>query len=97
MVLFKKGEEELNDLYQRIENRQKINIYKSILKLGRYFVQNGDTRPQARQKVESFINTVPSQLFLYSLGSEQPLKDAVQATTLPFMEQGAKDKFLESL
>jgi hypothetical protein len=62
-----------------------------------YFMGLGDDQATAESKVGQVSDEVAVHLFPYTLGRTQPLLDAIQASTLPFMDQAAKDKLIGDL
>ncbi len=51
----------------------------------------GDTQEEADNKVKQISDEVAVHLYPYVLGRTQPLIDAVNASTLTFMDQAAKN------
>ena len=80
----------------RCENRKKT-LYIATMEFVAYFMGLGDDQATAEDKVGQVSDEVSAQLFPYVLGRTQPLLDAIQASTLPFMDQAAKDKLIGDL
>lgn len=62
-----------------------------------YFIGLGDTLQQAQIKVSQLSTEVSVHLYPYTLGNTQPLKTAIQASALEYMDQAAKDKLIGDL
>lgn len=62
-----------------------------------YFVDLGDDLPTAESKVAQLSTEVAAYLYPYVLGNTQPLIDGINASTLPHMDQAAKDKIIGDL
>ena len=55
-----------------------------------YFMALGDDKATAENKVSQLSTEIAALLYVYTLGNMQPLIDAVNASTLPYMDAAAK-------
>ena len=55
-----------------------------------YFMQFGDTKEQAEEKVGQFSSETASYLYAYTLGNKKSLVDAINASLLLFMDSQTK-------
>lgn len=62
-----------------------------------YFLDLGDDLDTARQKVSEVSTEVAAWLFPYVLGNTQPLIDALNNSTLPYMDADAKANIIGNL
>lgn len=97
--IFAEGEEAPRYL-DRISSRT-ATLAKSTMDLLYSFIDDGDDYITAKDKVTQLSNEIstnnPSAKFDFTLGDVQPLKDQVQASTLPHMTQPKKDIVLNVL
>ena len=96
MRLFKRDEGPLAKLAQEVDNNE-IKLLRAIVTLRKHFRDLGDTRPQAKNKVNQLIQSLASESFLYTLGIDTPLSSGVNGSSLAFMDQAAKDTFINKL
>lgn len=97
MKIFKKGEEKLARYIHKIESVYQRKLYKTILVLVTKLMDQGDDLPTATAKKNTFLSEFASETWVYSLGSEQPLKDAILNSSLPFLDQALKDFLITKL
>lgn len=81
---------------ERCEQRKKT-LYSATMKFVAYFMSLGDDQNTAETKVAQVSTDVNATLYGYVLGNTQPLLDAIQSSTLPHMDQAAKDKIIGDL
>lgn len=62
-----------------------------------YFIGLGDDQATAEGKVSDLSSEVALWIYPYVLGNKTPLYDGIQASTLPFMDQAAKDFLIGKL
>ena len=72
-------------------------LVKATMEFVVYFIELGDDHATANGKVAQLSTEVAALLYVYTLGNTQPLLDAIQASTLPHMDQAAKDKLIGDL
>lgn len=84
------------DYMSRTDRRQQV-LMTATMNFVAYFMGLGDDQATAESKVSQVSTEVASLLYVYTLGNTQPLLDAIQASTLPFMDQAAKDKLIGDL
>ena len=77
------------------QREQTLNV--ATMSFVAYFMGLGDDQATAESKVAQVSTEVAALLYVYTLGNVQPLLDAIQASTLPFMDQAAKDKLIGDL
>lgn len=82
--------------HERNQKREQI-IEEATMDFVAYFMGLGDDLATAQQKVSDVSSEVALWLYPFVLGNRQPLYDAIQASTLPFMDQAAKDFLLAAL
>ena len=80
----------------RVRNRE-FTLGKATMNFVAYFMGLGDDQTTAESKVSQVSTEVAALLYVYTLGNTQPLLDAIQASTLPHMDQAAKDKLIGDL
>jgi hypothetical protein len=88
-MIFKSDQRLYSEYALRCDNRQKT-IFMSSMESVVYFMGLGDDKPTAENKVSQLSTEVAPLLYAYVLGNEQPLRDAINASTLPFMDAAAK-------
>lgn len=59
-----------------------------------YFMNLGDDQETAEGKVSQLSDEVAAFIYPYIMGNTQKLKDQINASTLPFMDQAAKDAII---
>jgi hypothetical protein len=80
----------------RTEERERV-LMLATMDFVAYFMGLGDDQATAESKVSQVSTDVAALLYVYTLGNTQPLLDAIQASTLPHMDQAAKDKLIGDL
>jgi hypothetical protein len=80
----------------RVRNRE-FTLGKATMDMVAYFIGLGDDQATAEDKVGQISDDVAAHLYQYTLGRIQPLLNGIQASTLPFMDQAAKDKLIGDL
>ena len=73
--------------------RQKT-LNEATMQFVAYFIGLGDDLQTAENKVSQLSNEVASFIYPFILGNTQRLKDEINASSLPFMDQGAKDAII---
>jgi hypothetical protein len=73
----------------RVRERE-FTLGKATMDFVGYFMGLGDDQATAEQKVTDLSTEVAALLYVYTLGNAQPLIDAINASTLPFMDAAAK-------
>lgn len=88
---------ELTITYQeRIEART-IVMHNAVGAMVAYFMGTGVDQPTAEDQIGQVSIEVSIFIYPYILGYTQPLLDAINASTLPFMDQPAKDALISYL
>jgi hypothetical protein len=88
---------ELTPSYKsRSENREQT-LMDATMDFVAYFMGLGDDQATAEDKVSQVSTEVAALLYVYTLGNTQPLIDALNASTLPFMDAAAKAKIVGDL
>jgi hypothetical protein len=96
MNLFKREEQETAQFNKEHEiNKRKL--FKAIVQLRKHFRSLGQTKLAARANVNQLLESLANETFLYSLGAVNYLETGVNSSTLPFMNQAAKDVFLQKI
>lgn len=80
----------------RIGKREK-QLFIATMEFVAYFMSIGDDQATAESKVGQVSDEVAATLYAYVLGRTQPLIDALNASTLPFMDAAAKAKIVGDL
>jgi hypothetical protein len=80
----------------RVRGRE-FTLGKATMEMVVYFMGLGDDKLTAEDKVGQISDEVAAHLYQYTLGRTQPLLNGIQASTLPFMDQPAKDKLIADL
>lgn len=73
------------------------NLMFSTMEFVDYFVALGDDLSVAQEKVTELSTEVALYLYPYVLGNKLPLIDAINSSTLPFMDDNAKNKLITDL
>jgi len=95
--LYKADQQVLAGYVNRIENTYMPKLLQSTQDLVGYFVGLGDDLLTAQGKVQQLSASVGVESWLYSLGNTQPLKDAINASGLVFMDAPAKAQAVSGL
>ena len=85
------------DAYKLRNGAREDQLIRATMEFVVYFMNLGDDHLTANDKVGQVSDEVAVWLFPYVLGRTQPLLDAIQASTLPHMDQAAKDKLIGDL
>jgi hypothetical protein len=84
------------DYMSRTDRRQQV-LMTATMNFVAYFMGLGDDQVTAEGKVSQVSTDVASLLYVYTLGNTQPLLDAINASTLPFMDAAAKAQLVGDL
>lgn len=95
-IIYSTSEREYAAYDERCEQRKKT-LYIATMNFVDYFMSLGDDKPTAQSKVAQVSTEVNSTLYGYVLGNTQPLIDAINASTLPYMDAAAKAKLTGDL
>lgn len=90
------GDEKYVFYMNRVRSRE-FTLGKATMDMVVYFIGLGDDQATAEDKVGQISDDVAAHLYQYTLGRTQPLLNGIQASTLPFMDQAAKDKLIGDL
>jgi hypothetical protein len=95
-VIYTTNEREYAAYDERCEQRKKT-LYIATINFVDYFISLGDDLATAQGKVAGVSTEVNSTLYGYVLGNTQPLIDAINASSLPYMDAAAKAKITTDL
>lgn len=90
------GEEKYVLYLDRVRQRE-FTLGKATMNFVEYFMGLGDDQITAESKVGEVSDEVAPYLYQYTLGRTLPLINGIQASTLSFMDQAAKDKLIGDL
>jgi len=80
----------------RSEGRNEL-IHKGTLQFVGYFMSLGDIQEDAEAKVTEVSTEVSQHLFVYILGNKTPLINAINASSLTYMDAAAKAYLISTL
>lgn len=83
--------------YQLRTAAREKQIFVATMEFVAYFMSLGDDQATAEDKVTQLSTEAASLLYVYTLGNTQPLIDAINASTLPFMDSTAKTFIIDKL
>lgn len=89
-------DKELAKYYKKTQERT-ILVMNATNQMVVYFVTNGDTIEDATSHVEELSTEIAPHIRPYELGNTQPLRDAINASSLPFMDAAAKTHAIDLL
>lgn len=89
--------EGITSTYRDRNNARQTKLEEATMQFVAYFMGLGDDQATAEGKVSQVSTEAAVYLFPYVLGNMQPLIDSINASTLPFMDQAAKDKLIQDL
>ena len=78
-------------------NNREMTLMSATMGFVAYFMGLGDDLTTAQGKVSQVSTKVSLHLYPYRLGNTQPLIDAINASTLEFMDAAAKAKLTGDL
>lgn len=81
----------ITESYRERNARRQTKIEDATMSLVTYFISLGDDLPTANNKVSGLSTEVAVWIYPYVLGNTQPLLDAINASTLPYMDTAAKE------
>lgn len=84
------NDDTINMYSYRCDTRQ-LTLLTATMNFVQYFMDLGDDKDTANAKVAEVSTEVAAYLYAYVLGNRGPLIDGINASTLPFMDQAAKD------
>ena len=88
---------ELTPSYKSRSAAREQTLMDATMEFVAYFISLGDDKATAESKVSQLSTEVAALLYVYTLGNTQPLIDAINASTLPFMDAAAKTKLTSDL
>lgn len=83
--------------YQERNEMRQNKLNAATMAFVGYFIGLGDDQASAQAKVAGLSTECAAYLYPYVLGNTQPLKDAIQASSLVYMDQAAKDFLINEL
>lgn len=90
------GNIEVDNYISRTKQREFI-LMTATIKLVNYFISLGDSQIVAEEKVTTLSTEISPYLYVYTLGNNNPLFNAINASTLNFMNEAAKVKIINDL
>ena len=88
---------EITTNYEQRNARRMTTLNLATVEFIKYFILLGVSIPTAEEQVAELSTEVSLYLFPFVLGNTQPLLDSIQASTLSFMNQEAKDALISYL
>lgn len=85
------------DAYMTRNMSREIMLNTATMNFIQYFIDLGDDPVTAEAKVTELSSEVAAYLYAYVLGNKLPLIDGIALSTLPFMDQAAKDYLISQL
>jgi hypothetical protein len=89
-------DEHIESYIQRNKIRE-TKLFQATIDFVGYFVDLGDDLLTAQNKVSQLSGEVSQYIYVYVLGNTKPLIDAINDSTLPFMDEAAKLKLVGDL
>jgi hypothetical protein len=86
-----------NPNYTERNKKRERTLEEATMNFVKYFMSLGDDIDTANAKVAEVSTECAVYLFPFILGNTQPLIDALNASTLPQMDQAAKDAITDYL
>lgn len=83
--------------YTERNAKRSRTLEEATMEFVKFFMGKGDDLATAQGKVAQVSTEVAAFLYPFILGNTQPLIDGIQASTLPHMDQEAKDKLIGDL
>lgn len=83
--------------YQERNLHRESVLNEATMNFVKYFMDLGDDQETAEGKVTQLSTECAAFVYTYIMGNTQALKDAVNASALPFMDQTAKDFLINAL
>lgn len=71
--------------------RREATLMEATMNFVQYFMDLGDDKGTADAKVAEVSTEVAAYLYAYVLGNKGPLINGINNSSLPFMDQAAKD------
>lgn len=87
----------LEPTYQERNAMRQNTLESATMSFVAYFMGLGDDLTTAQTKVAEVSTEVAPLLYPFVLGNTQPLLDALNASTLPQMDQNAKNAIIDYL
>lgn len=83
--------------YSARNEERELTLMTATMNLVGYFMTLGADQATAESQVQQLSTEVAALLYVYTLGNTQPLIDAINASTLPFMDAAAKSAVIGDL
>jgi hypothetical protein len=83
--------------YQERNMIRQNNLDESTMKFVGYFMELGDDQAAAELKVSQVSTESAALIYPYIMGNISALIDSINASSLPFMDQAAKDYIIDLL
>ena len=78
------------EAYKSRTEQRELTLMTATMSFVGYFMGLGDDQVIAEDKVSQVSTEIAALLYVYTLGNKQPLLDAINVSTLPFMDAPAK-------
>jgi hypothetical protein len=85
------------EFYRFRNNSRELTLHTATMNFIDYFIDLGDDDITAKNKVSELSTEVNHTLYGYILGNTKPLFDAINNTSLSFMNDDAKTKIITYL
>lgn len=76
---------------------REIVLNQATMDLVQYFIGLGDDQATAEGKVTQLSTECAAYVYVFIMGNTQAIKDQINASALPFMDQAAKDYIIGQL
>lgn len=86
----------VNSYFTRCDSRQ-LQLLTSTMNFVEYWMNLGDDRPTADEKVRGLSTENAQWLYAYVLGNKTPLLEGINNSTLPYMDASAKQFIIDQL
>ena len=83
--------------YRERNDMRQLKLETSTMAFVQYFIDLGDDMATAQSKVSELSTECAAYLYPFVLGNTQPLINAINASSLPFMDAAAKSKLTGDL
>lgn len=83
--------------YRLRNDSRELTLNTATMNFVQYFVDLGDDLSVAQNKVSQVSTETAQYIYVYILGNTTPLINAINNSTLPFMDNDAKNKLTNDL
>lgn len=78
-------------------SKRQDQLITATMNFVQYFIGLGDDKSIAETKVSELSTEVAAYLYAYVLGNKVPLINSIHTSTLPFMDEAAKNSLINDL